>query len=363
MQSLSTCRDPVGLLSHVLGCVHQGVLLCEPQGVVSYANRTASQMLGYHNGGLVGRELKEIFTPEDHAYFYPNLLRLAARGHDFQGEIMLRRADDSRFMAYLSLAVCQPAGVRRPVVVISLEDIDDRKSLEKLLGKTRYQDLVAIANSIAHELRNPLVGIGGFVRRLYSNCQVSLQGDRYYQYIVVNLKRIEALVKKVEDLVSLPAPVFTRHLLAPLVEEAAEPYRPEVEAKQVRLEMNLPAVELLVDREQMVKAFTILLDNALKAVGEGGSITVRGVVEDNTYRVEFADDGVGIAPEDLPFIFNPFFSTRPEGIGIDLAVLKRIMEGHHGRVSVESSPGKGAAFTLELPLERRRRIRVAPLDL
>ena len=57
MQSLSTCRDPVGLLSHVLGCVHQGVLLCEPQGVVSYANRTASQMLGYHHGGLVGREL------------------------------------------------------------------------------------------------------------------------------------------------------------------------------------------------------------------------------------------------------------------------------------------------------------------
>ena len=102
----------------------------------------------------------------------------------------------------------------------------------------------------------------------------------------------------------------------------------------------------------------VLIENSLDALKENGKITIAGGGEDNHYRITVADNGPGISPEEMPYIFNPFFSTKADGAGIDLAIVKRIMENHNGNVVIETETGNGAAFSLVFPTERRRSIRV-----
>jgi signal transduction histidine kinase len=94
----------------------------------------------------------------------------------------------------------------------------------------------------------------------------------------------------------------------------------------------------------------------------GGLVEVAIQADLDACRIVVNDSGPGINPKDLPYIFIPFFSTKADGAGIDLAMVKRIMEGHGGQIDVKTSPHGGACFVLSLPLERRRRIRAALLD-
>ncbi|MBW1896557.1 MAG: hypothetical protein JRI47_05825 [Deltaproteobacteria bacterium] len=106
----------------------------------------------------------------------------------------------------------------------------------------------------------------------------------------------------------------------------------------------------------------MLIENALFALSPKGSLLISSRSEDAQCKVDVSDTGSGIAPENLAYIFKPFFSTKSDGTGLDLAVLKRIVEVHGGKVEVQSKLDEGTTFSLVFPLERRRRIRVGLLQ-
>jgi signal transduction histidine kinase len=104
------------------------------------------------------------------------------------------------------------------------------------MRETHFEDLVKIANGIAHELRNPLVGIGGFVNRIHRTCEAE---EQYFRYILLNLRKIETLVEKIQFLVSLPKPQFTEQSVQSLVETACESHAERAREKQVRFVSEL----------------------------------------------------------------------------------------------------------------------------
>ena len=247
------------------------------------------------------------------------------------------------------------------MVVLSIEDIDKQKRLEKTFKGLHDEDLVTLAAGIAHELRNPLVSIGGFVDRLYKECRTCNKHDTYYEYITTNLEKIEGLIKKVEFFAHLPNPSFTEEPIRALIETALKPFHQQMEKLGIGISIDMEEMKLLVDKELVVKAFSMVMENALDALTQGGGVSVCSESKDNGYEISLTDTGCGISPQDVPYIFNPFFSTKPDGAGIGLAVVKRIMENHGGSVEVTSKPGKGTTILLLLPLERRRSIRIAHL--
>lgn len=354
------CLQSAGLLTKVLSCLHNAVVICDLGGRMEYANPACREVLGLEPADLAGRDASSIFMPDDLEHLYPNLLHLASLKDTFEGELMLRRESGAGFFAYLTLRTCQEPG-QGPKIILGIDDIDRQKRLEQILEHTHYQELLAIANSIAHELRNPLVGIGGFVNRMYQSCRADMAKDEYYKYIMGNLNKIESLVQKVRGLVSLPPPKLARQSLPELVEAALAPFADEMQSRGIKLSRQVQPVQLMADGDMLVKCFSILTENAMDALGDSGRIKVDAGPEGDICKVLFADNGRGISPEDLPNIFNPFFSTKANGVGIDLALLKRIVQTHGGRVSAQSPPGQGAIFELRLPLERRRSIRTAPL--
>jgi two-component system NtrC family sensor kinase len=117
---------------------------------------------------------------------------------------------------------------------------------------------------------------------------------------------------------------------------------------------------VVCDPEQIEQALVALLVNAVEAMGEGGRLVVRtwGGVGPDQVRLSVADTGVGIAPDVLPRIFDPFFSTKHEtkGVGLGLAVVYGIVRRHEGRIDVESHPGQGTTFTITLPRQQPERV-------
>ena len=362
MSIVEACSNRPGLLENILEAVQQVVVITDSDGRVVVANHVVSQVFGFKPGDLPGHSLKRIFTPEDLVYLWPNILHLAHTNQVFDGEALLQRKNGETFFSHLVVRPSPNPDQDDDWIIFCIQDIDRQKRLEQALKETRYEDLIKVANGIAHEIRNPLVGIGGFAGRLHKSCMNVLEHEKYYDYIISNVKKIEGLVKKVDYLVTMPKPVLHSESLPQIVEEVVKTYQDQFQTRQVSCILDLDEINLPVDRDLVMRALSILVENALDAIEDGGSLHFDGRPEERRYRLSLTDSGSGIAPTDLPYIFNPFFSTKPTGAGIDLAAVKRIIEGHGGSVEAESTPGQGTTMTLWFPRERRRQIRVTTLN-
>ena len=350
------------ILSELYSSIKQAVIVADLDGNILAANETSCQLLGYGTSELDGQELSLLFTEEDLVFFYPNIMYLAKGGRSFEGEVMLKNKEGDTFFAFLIFKSFPVAHEDTTLIGVSFHNIDRQKQFDRLLRETHFEDLVKVANGIAHELRNPLTGIGGLVNRLYKTCQESPSQQKYYEFILSNVKRIEAIVKNIERLANLPKPVFKPESIRDIFESATESFLPRAKEKNVEIIIESETDPVYLDKNLMKVALSILIENALDAIINQGRITLSSECDGKECKLTVSDTGTGIKPDDLPFLFVPFFSTKADGTGIDLSIVKRIVESHGGRLSVQSTLGKGSAVSLELPLERRRKIRIDRLS-
>jgi PAS domain S-box-containing protein len=350
------------LVDDVLSSLRACVVVTEVEGQILFASPGVEEVLGFTPAELKGDDFSVFFTPEDMQCLYPNLLYLARKGEPFEGDLMLRRKNGTRFFAFFSSRVWKDPHEGRPVMVIFVQDVDKLKQQEKTLRETNYDDLLKISDGIAHELRNPVVGIAGFVKKLYKSCSDDPESEKYYSYITDHLEKIEALVREVEVLAHLPKPCLVEEPMREVVEGALVPYHDELKEREIDLVIDIDETALFIDAELATQALSILIENAIDAVRGEGRITVHGQTEMNQYKIRVTDTGSGISPAHLPHVFDPFFSTKTGGAGISLAVLKRIMDIHGGSVKATSKQSEGATFLLVFPVERRRPIRVSLLE-
>jgi PAS domain S-box-containing protein len=358
---LQVCADFQGLLEKLLSCIQQVIILTDIEGKILFASKAVDKILGFTPDELLDKDLSVIFTPEDLTYLYSNLLNMARDDKPFEGEVMLIRKNETRFLAFMAFRSHLTLGHDKSVIVISIQDIDKHKQLEKAFHGTHYEDLIKIANGIAHELRNPLMSIGGFAGRIYKACEATDDLRKYYDYIINNLKRIEGLVKKVELFARVPKPCLTEAPVKELIEKAIQPYLKNLKEQHIDLAINIDETHLFVDPDLVISALSMLIENSLDALPDGGRVQIKSERKENRYLIYLIDSGTGISPENLPFIFNPFFSTKADRAGIDLPVVKKVVESHGGEIEVSSKPEEGTTFVLKFPLERRRAIRISSL--
>ena len=358
---LNTYFNASDIADIVFSSIPHTIMVMDSDGQILFVSEGIEKVLGFAPGELEGQKLSRIFTQEDMPFFYGNLFSMVRDRKPFEGQVMLMRKDGSRFFAFMVIRPGTDSNVERNIVLVYLQDIDREKRIEKTLRENQYEDLVKIASGVAHELRNPLMSIGGFINRLYKSCRSVDEHDRYYEFILTNLRKIERLVKKVEGFSLLPKPRLTQEAIKPIIESALALYSEELKKKAIRLNMDVKDTVSWVDQALVVKAVSVLLENALDVLSENGEISVSCTESRRECRIAVTDNGCGIDPKDLPFIFNPFFSTKADGAGIDLATVKRIMDSHMGSIEVTSAKGEGTTFVLVFPVERRRAIRIAPV--
>ncbi|MGD8374900.1 MAG: ATP-binding protein [Acidobacteriota bacterium] len=218
----------------------------------------------------------------------------------------------------------------------------------------KMASLGKLAAVVAHEINNPLTGIATYARLLHRREDFPEDTRRILQMIEEESARCGAIVRDLLLFSRTPGARFSEQQIGPLLERCRMLLHHQAELKGVELRVetapDLP--DVTCDPSQIQQLLVALAMNAIEATPEGGRIRVAARVEDDTAVLEIADTGRGIPSEDLPHIFEPFFSTKGEEsrVGLGLAVAYGIVRRHKGRIDVKSEPGSGTVFRIVLPL-------------
>jgi signal transduction histidine kinase len=226
---------------------------------------------------------------------------------------------------------------------------------ERLVQAERVAAWRELARRLAHELKNPLFPLQITVenmQRARERCpeqfdEVFREGAATLLAELANLKQI---VARFSDFARMPAPEMQPVSFNDLVSETLKLFEPQFARARVRanaaLDPRLRPVQ--ADPEQMTRVLRNLILNAIDAMPEGGTLTVRTAALESGVRLEVSDTGQGLTPEECSRLFTPYYTTKTHGTGLGLAIVQSVVSDHHGRVSVESAPGKGTMFRIEL---------------
>ena len=225
-----------------------------------------------------------------------------------------------------------------------------RTAQDALVKKEQQALLGQVAASIGHELRNPLGSMSNAVYFLQAmDAGSDARVKEYLGIIRDEISRSERIVADLTDAVQTRPPVLAAHGVADLIDQVLGKCVPPA-GVTVRLDLpaTLPAVR--VDVGQIRQAFENLVGNAFDAMPEGGALEIRAAESAGAVTVEVCDSGSGIAPADMARVFQPLFTTKARGIGLGLVVARNLVEANGGTLEAESHQGKGATFSVTLPV-------------
>ncbi|MGK5594144.1 MAG: sensor histidine kinase [Parachlamydiaceae bacterium] len=240
-------------------------------------------------------------------------------------------------------------------LIILIRDITEIRQLQLSANRTdRMKELGEMAAQVAHEIRNPLGGIKGFASLLKRDLAGNPELQSLANYIVEGTDTLDRLVVNV---LNYARPLQLRFELTDLVLLLNDLKR-SVSSDQsfpknihFNLKSSSPSIHLSIDPGIFKGALLNLVINSIQAMPEGGSLIIE--LQERTHDVilKVVDRGVGIPKENLKKIFNPFFTTKPTGNGLGLAETHKVIQAHGGEISVDSELGKGATFTIKIPLK------------
>ncbi len=227
---------------------------------------------------------------------------------------------------------------------------------EKLIRSERLAAVGELASGVGHELRNPLNVIRNCAYLLNMSLTDKADEESVNTLQVLD-KQIDAANKIVTDLLDftrIRPPQQLRADLKTMLNECVS-YLTVPDNVKVNMNINGHTQPVRTDPEQMNRVFSNIISNAIQAMnGKGGELNIDANTEAEYVAVVFKDNGCGIPPENLEKIYEPLFTTKPKGIGLGLAISRRLVEQNGGKVEVASRPGEGTTFTVKLPLEKRR---------
>jgi signal transduction histidine kinase/putative methionine-R-sulfoxide reductase with GAF domain len=228
-----------------------------------------------------------------------------------------------------------------------------RETQGKLVQSEKLAAVGEVAAHVAHEIRNPLVTIGGFARNIERQLDVEHPCTRSIKIVIEEVTRLEKILANVMDFSKPSAPWKRPTKINQVIRNTSVLLSEELKAYNVAVEEQLdPGLPLvMVDAEQLKQALLNILKNAAQSMSAGGGVTVQTRLEDGMVWIDVSDTGKGIPEDMLPNLFDPFFTTRPDGTGLGLAVTKKIIVDHGGDIDVRSKLGVGTTFTISLPAD------------
>ena len=236
-----------------------------------------------------------------------------------------------------------------------IKDVTDRVKLQKQLREVeQLTGIGQMAANVAHEIRNPLLAVGGFARQLHEGMDVDDPRREYTSIILEEVTRLEQILREQLTLERHLVPVLTEVDINQILRDVRKLLSHGILSSRIRLVGNLaePLPTTLGDANQLKQAFLNIITNAIQSLPEGGVITVTTSQKGGNIVVRIEDTGPGIPGDVMSKLFVPFFTTRKAGSGLGLAVTKRIIDNHGGDIEVMSEGGKGTAFNISIPIVR-----------
>lgn len=337
----------------ILASMTNGLMTIDLEKKIVTVNEMGVKIIGRGKEGMVGFSMEQVLG-EEHP-LYKILMETLAEGKGISHiEVEWRRDGESLWLiAGTSLLV---SGEGKTIGALAIfQDITQIKVLEeKLRQADRLAALGTLSAGLAHEIKNPLSAIKTFVQLLPQKIGNPSFMEKFNTTVPREIDRINHLV---EDLLEL-----TRRRVRPLVDlnvdsliyQVVDLHGEELKRRQVALKVRLAegTPPIHGDAETLSRVFSNLIINAAQAMPNGGSLSISAQLDSSSssLRISFRDTGIGMDETTARNIFNPFFTTKDKGVGLGLALTRKIIEDHRGTIEVMSEKGKGTTFTVLLPV-------------
>lgn len=226
---------------------------------------------------------------------------------------------------------------------------------ERLLQAERVAAWRELARRLAHELKNPLFPLQLTVENLLRSREASPQQfDETFREsattLLSEISNLKNIIGRFSDFSKMPQPHFQSVQLNELIKDVAKVHHAQLEKAGISCRFELAASEpVAADPDLLHRVVSNLVLNAIDAMPQGGTLTLRTGTQQRSVRIEVADSGAGIKPEERDRLFTPYYTSKPHGTGLGLAIVQSIVSDQGGRISVDSTPGRGTTFIIELP--------------
>jgi PAS domain S-box-containing protein len=350
----------------VTDSISSGLITIDRRGRVTGINAAAADLLGLEAVSALDRSIQELWRSSEKRT--NPLLDALSKGRPVSHKaVRLNRADGKKIEVDVKVSILRTEPGPYSGVVAELTDTSRiRKMEDEIYHLEKLAALGRLTTSVAHEIRNPLAGIVTGVQYLAKSIPKDDPRGDSVQYILNEIMRLDRIIVDLYS-ISRPTPLF-REEIAPteIVDRAMRSLSDLSQERGVAISVVAPRglPQVYVDADKIQQVLINFIKNALEVSAEGTTISIR-LMAANRFAAEghpenespshllitVEDQGPGIPAEDLPRLFEPFFSRKEGGTGLGLYVSHGIIERHGGEIEVDSTPGEGTRVTLELPLE------------
>jgi signal transduction histidine kinase len=229
---------------------------------------------------------------------------------------------------------------------------------DRMIQAERVAAWRELARRLAHELKNPLFPLQITIENLQrSRDATPEQFDEVFREststLLAELEHLKTIVGRFSDFAKMPAPQLEPVDVNQLARQVMQLFEAQLQAPggppiETKLQVASDAGEVPADPDQLRRALRNLVLNALDAMPQGGTLTIRTARHENKVAVEVSDTGEGLTPEECDRLFTPYYTTKQHGTGLGLAIVQSVVSDHKGTITVQSEPGKGTTFRIEL---------------
>jgi PAS domain S-box-containing protein len=327
------------------------VAFTDEKGIIKSVNDKFVEISGYSREELIGSDHRLLNSGFHSKEFFKNLWRTIGSGKVWKGEIRNKAKDGSFYWVSTTIVPFLNENGKPYQYLAMRSDITERKQTEELLHR---QDKLAavgqLAAGVAHEIRNPLTSMKGYAEFL----QLDEEDPQRREFLDIILDEINRVNNIVEEFMVLAKPKtveLEEKNIVPILRNIVSLLEFEARKRRVKLHFNAnnDIVQIECDENRLKQVFLNFIKNGIEAMPDGGDLYVSAEVENNNVEISIKDTGVGIPPEKLQKIGEPFYTTKKEGTGLGLMVSFKIIESHKGKVYIESEQNKGTTFRILLP--------------
>ncbi|MCA1029678.1 PAS domain-containing protein [Bacillus timonensis] len=321
--------------------------------VFQYINKAGLKLFGVENKKeMIGKSVLEFFHPNYHQDMIQRGLKVIAdqKITDLKEREILLNDGSTRYIE----SVLMPFYINdKPSLQVIMRDITEQKrSINHLIQSEKLTTAGQLSAGIAHEIRNPLTSIKGFLQLLEK--RVPKEEHHYVEIMRDEIDKIERITGEMLSLSKPQATKFSQQPICTLLNEVITLLEPQAVLKNIEIIKAYKEKELIIecDKSQLKQVFINLIKNAIEAMDSGGTVKINIEEKDNEVLIHIMDQGEGIPAEIVHRIKEPFFTTKGTGTGLGLTICSNIMTEHQGDLTVKSEQGKGTTFTVTLPLTR-----------